>query len=118
MSYDENKQPLGLDELTELQDGDVFIVQRQGQVVKKVRRDNTGLSKSFQTSFIIDDWEIDGDEYILNVNHDLGGYGIIEVYHNDQIVRVQIERVDDNIIKLLVPTNPDLRFDGRVIITK
>lgn len=40
MSYNENKQPIGLDELTELADSDIFVVQKTGEVVKKITKEN------------------------------------------------------------------------------
>lgn len=117
MSYEENKQINGLDQAELVNDNSLFVIANNGKALK-VKRSELGLVKMLEYEFEIADWASVGDTYTLNVNHQLGGYGIIEIYHGDQIVGVKAQRVDDNNILLTVPVDPDLRFDGRIIIHK
>jgi len=74
----------------------------------------------FDLSFTVSDWVLNGDEYELTAAHNLDTTSPkTEIYENTFPLFVNaIERIDENTVKLHVPASPDLRFAGKLSITK
>lgn len=73
----------------------------------------------FSQAFTIGDWVLDSDWFIL-VNHALDSLNpsaIIRDSDNQAMVN-RIEIVDNNNIKIWVPSVPDLRFDGIISLLR
>jgi len=70
----------------------------------------------FELNFTIGDWVLNGSNWELDVPHNLNSIStIVEVRENDFIVYVNhVETTTLNNIKLSVPDDPDLRFNGKV----
>jgi len=88
---------------------------------RKMREDiEKGLVKSFSLSFEVADWQVSGDNYYIDVVHNLDSVNpTVEVRENDKIVFVyDISNVDENTTRIIVPSQPDLRFIGDVSIVK
>lgn len=74
----------------------------------------------YKDDFEIADWTLSGDSYYLDMVHDLAtlspAYSIYEssapVHVNDSYV------VDENTLRLYIPAVPDLRFAGKISITR
>jgi hypothetical protein len=119
--YNENKQPVGLTETLVVNDNDV-IVQKVGETfVKKVKKSNLSITaENVVISFELEDWEADGENYSISIEHDLGcSFPVVELREDDLIVNIhRVETIDQDIIKLVIPSDPDLRFDGTVSIIK
>lgn len=76
-------------------------------------------NSSFSDVFIVGDWVLDGDYYIL-MNHLLGTLnpGVVIRDSNNQVVVNEVEIIDSNNLKIWVPSVPDLRFDGTISLIK
>ena len=66
--------------------------------------------KEFDTS----DWVLSGEYYELEVQHQLGKNPNVEIYDSSNSVRTLVQLIDENTIKLKVPAEPDLRFQGTI----
>jgi len=81
--------------------------------------DTTGITGTV-VSFSIDDWEQTEGYYYININHNLNSlYTIVEILELNKVVYVdKIETIDQNTIRIYVPSEPDLRFNGSALIVK
>jgi hypothetical protein len=79
-----------------------------------------GTVRSFSEEFVIADWVVSGDYYTLDFEHSLNTTTpVIQVSEDDSIkTSVISEVIDADTVRLFVPLNPDLRFDGFISILK
>lgn len=79
-----------------------------------------GSSASYDVDFLIADWSLDSTYYILDVVHSLNSNNpSVTVRKSNGIIQVDsTENVDENTIRLKVPSTPDLRFDGTVSVVR
>lgn len=78
------------------------------------------LSKTFVYIFTSGAWTEDGENYKIEISHQLeSSQPVVEIKEDDTITHVhQIKILDQNSIKIEVPKTPDLRFAGTVSILK
>lgn len=74
-------------------------------------------------NFLVASWVLDSPQYVLEIleaTHGRGGNPIVQVYQsvglNYEEVQVGIELTNAGNIALHISENPDLRFDGKIII--
>jgi len=70
-------------------------------------------------SFEIADWILENDYYIL-LRHYLGSLNPLVLVRDseDEVKTHKVEIVDSNTVKIWVPSQPDLRFNGSVSVAK
>jgi hypothetical protein len=79
------------------------------------------VTVGYSTGFIVADWVLDApnNEYDLNITHNLNtSYPEIIIRDSSNNV-VQVERVhtiNSNVVQLVVPANPDMRFIGSIAV--
>lgn len=81
----------------------------------------TGLTDAlaYNVTFLVADWLLNLDYYI-NIPHSLNTYNpVVSVRDSTDSVSVHREEiVDNNNIRIWVPSSPDLRFAGKISVTK
>lgn len=103
-------------DLSGLQGGDSF----SSEYYHLTSSEHDNIVVSYKDDFEIADWTLSGDSYYLDMAHNLGtlspAYSIYEssapVHVNDSYV------VDENTLRLYIPAVPDLRFAGKISITR
>lgn len=75
-------------------------------------------SSSYQNTFLIGDWTLSGSAYNLDFNHNLNRNDIIvQIYEESEIVYVSTKKLNNNNVRLTIPSSPDVRFSGEIIIS-
>lgn len=117
----QNKRISELPELIIPHASDYFVVADMAtNITKKIKVSNVIPSgTAYTTQFVLGDWILAGD-YYLPVPHPLGSLNPVVVIRdsNDSILVNQVEVESDALIKIWVPSNPDLRFDGIISLVK
>jgi hypothetical protein len=86
----------------------------------KIKKSDLDFSQGFSLDFLIADWSVSGGYYILDIVHSLNSESlVVEIRKDGKIVEVDsIENVDADTIRLSVPADPNLRFDGTVSVVR
>lgn len=71
----------------------------------------------YTQDFVIGDWVLNDDVYELEVEHNIGRSVNVIVYESDNVVQMHnVIKVGNNSLILQVTSEPDLRFEGTVLI--
>jgi len=105
-------------------DGSISLNQMPNRVAKAILALNLAGDKieykvvGYELDFIISDWILSGDNYIIDIQHNLDSYySVVEIRENLRIVFTdEVVNVDQNSLQIYVPADPDLRFDGSIKI--
>jgi len=73
-----------------------------------------------KVEFDLSDWVLEGDNYIITIEHGLSSrQPMCQIYESDRPVMInEILVPDEDVIILSVPAVPDLRFAGKISITR
>ncbi len=72
----------------------------------------------FKEEFEVGDWEALSERYKIDFNHGFGQPVKSEVKSGDKKVSIETITISEDIERIIVPADPDLRFAGSIIITK
>ncbi len=87
--------------------GDIIVI--KGKVYDK-----------YTSSFTEEDWVLDGDFYYITFNHNLNAQPVlVQLWENNVLVFPDnIEIIDNNNVKIKVPSDPSNKFAGDIIVIK
>lgn len=78
-----------------------------------------GAAPRYKLNFVVDDWDLDGDYYKIDIEHELGEeHPQIEIYDGDDKVILDVVNVDADNLTIKVTADPDSRFDGIISIIR
>ncbi len=75
----------------------------------------TPFKKTFNSTV---DWEVTAGGYKIDFNHGFGESVHCEVRSGEKKISLETITVTENIERIFVPADPDLRFEGSIIIAK
>ena len=118
------QEPKKISEFRELQtaqNGDILPIVSGGET-KKITKENllkeivALVNKKFNTTFELEDWVLNEDNYELVIEHNLDSLSLVSEIResNDTIYPNRVTVIDNNSVLLSVPATPDCRFSGSV----
>jgi hypothetical protein len=79
--------------------------------------DSVAGAVTYSNEFVISDWISGSGIYYIDFNHDLNTlYTSVEIREGNSIIRADLSTIDANRVRITVPSNPDLRFNGSITI--
>jgi len=102
-------------------DKDIFnaVYEKEKDALKvRLKETPTGTFKIAEALFNVDDWSLNAGRYELTIAHNMdSGNVLFKVFIGySEVVPEDFIFVSANTLKLLVPSNPDCRFSGNIIL--